>query len=374
MVGLVGTHVEANSPHYSRDKAIEAIKRIGGKYATIVNDPQLCMMCLDIGVTPIYRINRQGFMDDNAHQHFKASDYIAQANMEVPDKRVLIYLNNEPGQADIPLLNSFMIEGAKTAHDLDRVLAGYNWAYRNLNSNHYPQLKPSYDIFNYYDFFIGHHEGYDTEYSDLTKAKGEAIGRFIPYLQKGLIKHSIITEFAASKDAYNGWSTWLNPTQWSSLVEDAIQQVYSPYNIAITPFTLFEWHNGFDYINSIELQNNFTNINNVYQAKDITMPIPALGKSQLTKSPQGSVNIRSTYSTDGSILGQLTNGDIVMILELDPSNNWVHVSPSDSNKAMGWVSLQNGAVQFTLYTNNIFTDSEIVILKQAISIIENKIS
>src|SRR5690606_26599531 len=107
--GAIGIHVEANSAGYSRDIAVANARQIRGRYATVVNDPLLCLMLLDVGVTPIHRINRGGLLDDNQQQYGTTREYVRTAHTEVPDKRALLNWNNEPAHDTQRLLREGLI-------------------------------------------------------------------------------------------------------------------------------------------------------------------------------------------------------------------------------------------------------------------------
>lgn len=127
MQGTIGVHIEANAIGYSREVALTCALQIGASYAVVLNDPELCRMMLDNGITPIYRINRDGLLDDNAHQRgYSARQYVRKSFEDVGDKRAIYYLNNEPGRNDLEVLNKFMLEGIDEAVKLGIKLCAFN--------------------------------------------------------------------------------------------------------------------------------------------------------------------------------------------------------------------------------------------------------
>lgn len=259
--GAIGTHIEANSPGYSRDIAVANARQIGGKYATVVNDALLCLMLLDVGIIPIHRINRNGLLDDNAHQKgYSAREYVRTAHAEVPDKRAPISLNNEPGQNDLERLRDFMLEGIDEANKLGRKLACFNWSYGNPEPSAETVLAPVYRAIAAGGHFFCVHEGTDAQHPTLKDCYPSLIGRFLDVQKKYGFK-VLVTEFAASLDAWHGWQTWQTAQQFAKACEDTVREVYAPNGVYMTPFTLFQWKIGFDYINSDELKNAWAGIN-----------------------------------------------------------------------------------------------------------------
>ena len=69
-------------------------------------------------------------------------------------------------------------------------------------------------------------------------------------------------------------------------------------------------------------------------------------KATLTKTPGAFVNVRSQPAATGVDVGDLRVGDVVQYYPDQSSNGWVYVI-HERLLVEGWVSLQNGAVQFT---------------------------
>lgn len=362
MNGCIGVHIEANSEGYSRDRAIETARRIGGKYAVVVNDNLLCQMLLDVGITPIHRINRQGFLDDNAHQKgYSARDYVRTAAIEVPDKRCLLYLNNEPGQNDLERLRDFMLEGIDEANKLGRTLVCFNWAYGNPEPETENVLYPVYEAIDKGEHKLGAHEGTDLAHPTLASCYPFLIGRFVPVMQRygfGVI----VTEYAASKDAHHGYQTW--DSHFAESSRDTVREVYAPNNVYMTPFTTFTWQTGFAYVDDAALQSSWAETNRLYPVQEsipvpINPPTTPKVRATLTKIPtmvNGWINVRSQPdSNQPNDIGDLLLGDVCDIQDASPDNGWWYVTPITSvprpagrqAAAVGWTSKQNGAVAFT---------------------------
>lgn len=365
--GAIGIHIEANSSGYSRDIAVANARQIGGAYATVVNDPALCLMLLDVGVTPIYRINRGGLLDDNAHQRgYSAREYVRTAAAEVPDKRAIISVNNEPGQNDLERLRDFMLEAIDEANALGRTLACLNWSYGNPEPSVEYVLDPLYRAIAAGGHFYCVHEGTDEQHPTLASCVPFLIGRFLgAQLRYGF--KVLVTEFAASKDAWNGWQTW--NSNYAQVCEDAVREVYAPNGVHMTPFTAFPWKTGFDYVNSPELKAAWAQTNVRYPVKEQppvtqpTYPPPTEGgkDAALAKVPNSQYvfirqqpNPTSSGSNPSAIVGELLIGDVVQYFPDAPVGAWVYVDPQQQvvrppdrkSAAKGWVSLQNGAVEF----------------------------
>lgn len=348
----IGVHIEANAPGYSREVALMCALQMGAKYATIVNDAELCRMMVDNGIVPIYRINRDGLLDDNAHQRgYSARQYVRKAHADVPDPRCLIYVNNEPGRWDLEKLNLWMLEAIDEANKLGRKIVAYNWSYGNPEPEDADILAPSYTALAEGEHFLGVHEGFDIAHPTLASTRPYLIGRFIPVMQRFGMK-VIVTEFAASKTAYDGWQTWLLWYQWSALLEEAVKDVYHPLGIAITPFTLFKWQNGFDYVNSEELKNAIFEINRRFPMHSI-VPAPQLGgvRATLTQVPKDFINIRS--QPNGNDLGDLRVNETFLVFFDEPYGDWFYVI-REKDGLSGWVSLQEGKVKFTIISEEQF--------------------
>lgn len=270
MTAPIGIHVEANSPGYSRDQAIQVAKRVGASYATIVNDPQLCMMMLDIGVTPIHRINREGLLDDNQDQYNTTRLYIQTAAIEAPDKRVLIHWDNEPANNMPRLLDEGLI-AVDEAVRLGRTLVMLNFSYGNPEPADHELLAPLYRRMAETGMIYGCHEGTDISHPTLASCYPSLIGRFLP-IQRKYGFRVIVTEFAASKDAWNGYATW--DSNFAAVCRDTVRDVYSPNGVAMTPFTTFEWKTGFAYINDIPLQLSWAQTNKEFPLSVPPLPLP----------------------------------------------------------------------------------------------------
>lgn len=278
------------------------------------------MMLLDIGVTPIYRINRQGYLDDDGHRKgYSARDYVRQAAIDTPDRRVLISLVNEPGQNDLDVLNAFILEGVNEANALGRKLVAINWSYGNPESAAWDRLAPCAKALAAGGHYVGFHEGVDAAHPTLASCYPYLIGRFIE-AQKRFGFKVLITEWAASKDAHNGWQTWMSADQYASVTEDAVKQVYIPNGVnGVCPFSLFVWNHGFDYYQSDDLKNAFKGINvrNPVKEGQVTQPGWAThdwGKrvDNATARATANVNIRPEPNENSKpVLGVLKDGDAV---------------------------------------------------------------
>lgn len=311
MSTAIGIHVEANSAGYSRDRAIQCARNYGGEFATVVNDPMLCMMFLDIGMTPIHRINRNGLLDDNAHQRgYSARDYVRTANAEVPDKRALISLNNEPGQQDLERLRDFMLAGIDEANQLGRTLACLNWSYGNPEPSAESILAPVYRAIAAGKHYYCVHEGTDAQHPNLASCYPDLIGRFLD-VQRRYGFRVLVTEFAASKDAWNGWQTW--DSNFAEVCRDTVREVYAPNSVHMTPFTAFKWKTGFDYVDSPALQASWKETNILYPVKEqpVTQHNWGTRIDGATARCTTNINIRTAPSANAEIAGLLKNGDVV---------------------------------------------------------------
>jgi GH25 family lysozyme M1 (1,4-beta-N-acetylmuramidase) len=67
--------------------------------------------------------------------------------------------------------------------------------------------------------------------------------------------------------------------------------------------------------------------------------------AKLTKIPSDYVNVRSLPDVTGADVGDLRLGEVVTYFPNALRNGWVYIKPGTGSP--GWVSLQNGAVQFT---------------------------
>jgi hypothetical protein len=341
--GCLGAHIVANSPGYSRDIALSCAWGMGGKYAVVVNDPLLAQMMLSVGIIPLYRVKNADWDDDNAHQHFDARVYIRKLHAEAPLGAVL-YPINEPGTQDLARLNQWTLDAVDEANKLGRKVCMYNWSYRNPRPEHWDTLATSARVVAAGGHFFGAHEGYDLEFPSLSLAFPECIGRFLP-AKRRFGGNWIVTEFAASKTAHDGWSTWLTWQQWAQLVRDAVRDVYAPNGVHVTPFTAFEWMRGFDYVNAPELRTAFNEIN-VRLPVVITpsLPFPApdtLGTPQpgyVLSTSANLANVRRDPTTRvANVIGALYKNDVVSYRPQTYANegyHWTHIEAPFA----GWVS------------------------------------
>lgn len=356
--GCIGVHVVANEGGYSRDKSIECIRRIGGKYVTVVNDPLLCQMVLDLGAIPLYRVHTQDWNDDDADGHFDGRVYVRKLHAEAP-KGALLYIANEVGINNASRLNTWTLNAVDEANKLGRKVCAFNWSYQNPPDSIWDTLEPSAKAIAAGGHFFGWHEGYDPTYNTLAKAVPIAIGRF-RYCQQRFGGKHLITEFAASLDPWKGWKVWKSVDEWAALVDAAVREVYAPAGVYVTPYTLFRWREGFEYFDAPTLQDKFARTNAAYEVKEQpvtqqpTIPAPTEGGVLLTlvTIPGSWINVRPqpNSATDS---GDLLKGDVVK--GYPPVNGWVYIEPVNpvprpegrQPAVKGWVSLQNGAVVFT---------------------------
>lgn len=358
--GAIGAHIIASSPGYSRDAAVASVREIKGAYATVVNDPLLCMMLLDIGVTPIHRINRNGLLDDNQQQYGTTRLYIQTAHTEVPDKRALLNWNNEPAHDPHRLLKEGLI-AVDEAVKLGRTLVMLGYSYGNPEPEVHAILDPLYRRMAETGMIYACHEGTDKAHPTLKDCYPDLIGRFLPVQKKYGFK-VLVTEFAASLDALHGWQTWQTWQEYAKACEDTVREVYAPNGVYMTPFSLFPWQIGFDYHNSPELKQAWAGINVRYPVKEqpvtnpILIPPPTTGGvlASLTKLPGLFVNVRaqpnpaSATSNPSADVGDLALNDVVKWFPDAKQGEWVYIVPVNAPKAnAGWVSLQYGAVAFT---------------------------
>lgn len=336
MSGAIGIHVEANSEGYSRDRAVQCARNIGGGFATIVNDPQLCMMLLDVGVTPIHRINRQGLLDDNQQQYHNTREYIRTAHIEVPDKRALLYWNNEPGQMDLARLNEAALEAMDEARQLGRTLCILNWSYGNPEPAAWDAIAPAVRAAAAGGHYVGFHEGTDLQHPTLASCYPDLIGRFLKAKQRFGFQ-ALVTEFAASRDAWHGWQTW--DSDFARTCDDTVREVYAPNGVYMTPFTAFLWHEGFDYINSPALQAAWAETNRRYPVSQTINPPTSGGVPiRITGLPPGVPfrNIRTQPRSDALDVGDLNVGDLVTAYTnaLTP-DNWCYLERG-ADGVTGW--------------------------------------
>lgn len=342
LTGAIGIHVEANSSGYSRDIAVANARQIGGKYATVVNDPLLCLMLLDVGVTPIHRINRGGLLDDNQQQYGNTREYIRTAHTEVPDKRALLNWNNEPAHDTQRLLREGLV-AIDEAVKLGRTLVMLGWSYGNPEPADHDILDPLYRRMAETGMIYACHEGTDEQHPTLANCYPSLIGRFLPIQRKyGL--QVIVTEFAASKDAWNGWQTW--NSNYAAVCEDTVREVYAPNGVYMTPFTAFPWKTGFDYVNSPELKAAWKATNERYPVKEQppvtqpTVPPPEVGgiKGVIAAYPPGIVyrNIRSQPVTSATDVGDLRADEVIVAYVDALDNGWCYIERL-SDGVKGWV-------------------------------------
>ena len=365
MNGAIGVHIEANSAGYSRDIAIANTRQIGGRFATIVNDPLLCLMMLDIGVTPIHRINRGGLLDDNQQQYGTTREYIRTAHTEVPDKRALLNWNNEPAHDPIRLLREGMV-AIDEAVKLGRTLVMLGYSYGNPEPEVHDILDPLYRRMAETGMIYACHEGTDIQHPSLASCYPSLIGRFLPIQRKyGL--QVIVTEFAASKDAWNGWQTW--NSNYAKVCEDTVREVYAPHGVYMTPFTLFQWKTGFDYVNSPELKAAWAATNIRYPVKEqppVTQPgweshnwgTRIDGKAARMNT---NINVRNIPSEIGStIVGTLSDNTVILY--------WSAPYKSDTGGKYNWYKvLFNGQERYIAEVSGLRFETPPVPVEQRIS-------
>lgn len=338
--GLIGLHIVASSPGYSRDISRRNARQVGSRYSVVVNDYALCAELLADGVIPIYRVKSTDFDDDNLHQHVDARAYVRKLDFEtkaVGAGAAMLYWNNEPGNQDLPVLKREMLAAIDEANKLKRTLVMLNIAYRNWTMADWDYLADALREAVKGGHFIGVHEGYKSpEFPDLASAVPECIGRFIAPMQKYGFK-VICTEFAASLKPDYGWSAWLSVPQWLVLLRDAVREVYSKYGVPICVFTLYEWLHDFSYVNEETLKNGMAMINRDYPAKE--PQVTTTQRLKITGFPPNIAyrNIRNAAqaTSNESDIGDLRVGDVVDVT-LPPINNWAWLTrPAD--KLTGWV-------------------------------------
>jgi hypothetical protein len=309
MTNAIGIHVEANSEGYSRDRAIQCARNYGATVATVVNDALLCQMFLDIGVTPIHRINRHGLLDDNQDQYGTTRLYIQTAAIEVPDKRCFINWNNEPA-TNMPRLLREGLVAIDEAVRLGRTLVMLNFSYGNPEPADHEFLAPLYRRMAETGMIYGCHEGSDLAHPTLASCYPDRIGRFLD-VQRLYGLRVIVTEFAASLDAHNGWQTW--DSNYARVCDDTVREVYAPNGVVMTPFTAFKWKNGFDYVDSPALQASWKDTNRTYPVKDQPVTQHNWGTRIDGQAARMStnINVRALPSTGGQIVGTISDGQIV---------------------------------------------------------------
>lgn len=344
LTGCVGVHVVANEGGYSRDKSVESIRAIGGRYVTVTNDPLLCQMVLDVGAIPLYRVHTQDWNDDDADAHFDARVYARKLHAEAP-RGAHLYIANEVGTNNPERLNTWTLNAVDEANKVGRKVVAFNWSYLNPPHSIWDNLEASAKALVAGGHFFGWHEGYDLTYNTLAKAYPEAIGRF-RYCQQRFGGKHLITEFAASKTPHDGWKAWLTVEQWAALVRDAVRDVYAPHGAFVTPFTLFPWRRSFEYFDSPALQNSWAETNRLFPVKDIpvTQPIPKpTGEATPRKVTGFPPNVpfrnirKQPKATDAnSDVGDLRVGDTISVYFGTSIDDWLYVERG-SDGVEGWV-------------------------------------
>lgn len=261
---LVGPHITAFAPGYSRDNALKNTQQMNGKHVMVLNDAVLCKQLLDQGFQPIFRVKDGHWDDDNAHQHFDASLYVRMAYERLRmagAEAAYIHWNNEPGEWDLPVLKREFRAALEEANRLGVKLVALNIAYRNWTMAVWDYLADELALARLGGHFIGVHEGYHREFPDIESAVPECIGRYVESSTKYGF-NVIVTEFTWTWLPDYGWSFWLTDAAYVRLIRDAVEQVYSKTQTPICIFTLYPWMHNFDIYQHEEVKDGIRSINN----------------------------------------------------------------------------------------------------------------
>lgn len=371
--GLVGVHADGTAPGCTRDRVAALARQLKGRYAVVVNDPQLCALLASLGVKPVYRINRHGWDDDDADAHFQLSAYVTLGHHElsvwehaygIPQGTCLLYIGNELGSTQPKRLNAWSLEGIPALDASGRQAVWWNWSVQNPDLSVWWFLEPAIAQIKRRGDFIGFHEGTHWPFKTVQQAiDSQSIGGFIPYMRRYGFK-VFISEFAASKSPLEGWDAWLTAPQWVDQVFQAFTLVYDRWKIPVTPFTACPWRNtpdrdtGFDYIDDQVVRAGFARLNGEFtmtnSAPHVTPPTSGGVLATLTKIPQQFINVRDEPNGTQD-WGDLLLGDKVRYFPQAINQGWTYVEPVSpvprpegrQAASAGWVSLQGGAVVFT---------------------------
>lgn len=299
-MGLINPHFEAFKPDYNEDQVVEIALRMRASFAVIMNDAKAAKKLQDAGIIPIFRVLNAWFNDDSGHDHFDAKVYlefmVAAARAAGCDvTRMIFYYINEAGNASMPKLKEQLRLAIEAAKQLGIKLCVLNIAIWNWTLEDWEYIEDELDEVAYVGFHEGYYNGQET--LDLAEAAG-SIGRFEYVLKRFHLQgRVIITEFAGSLTAHDGWRALYkgNWQLWAQRIREAMIAFYARYNIPICLFTAYSWRRDFDYYREIEFQQKIAELNLQF----IYLEEPLM------------VNMRDLVCPSNGPLRKLNSGEIV---------------------------------------------------------------
>lgn len=254
-------HVEGNKGQ--RELATDAAKWMRMSAAVVVNDLEQARQLELAGLLVFYREKSARIDDDNSHQHIDGALHVRLLHEATKDvcPNAVLYINNEPGQWDLPTLRRETMKAIEEANRLGRIICIFNWAYGNPEPLIWEQLTDIVQMVVAGGHWIGVHEGWDVQDPGET-AYPWKIGRFLDVKAK-YGGNWIVTELTWSKNAYEGFSPTLTEEEYAAKLEWAAA-FYAYHGVIACIFTFFEWQTGFHIYNRYTLQSRIREINQKY--------------------------------------------------------------------------------------------------------------
>lgn len=351
----------------NRDNELAAMLQIGGRYALVMNDPELAAMAAGQGVQVIYRESGDAPEDEPLRQDPAA---FVQKRAEHAQAAAYIHLLNEiDPSADE---QRWSREAFKYAKSIKRRLLVGNYA-THRSREQWEFARPLLAEAAGAGYGIGIHH--------YVPPGGAAGGLEWITTRTGVGGLWFVTEFAYGRytpdgqiDPHRGWRGITNERERRAFIEKW-SAYYSAKNIALLWYCYDFWDKpnleiakaeGFGYNDLSDVLNSFRDFNKVYTVKDVTpmpdIPAPTTGgvKAKLTTIPGDYINVRAQPNPDSATsnasadVGDLLVGDVVTYYPDAKQGEWVYQTPltpvqrptGRQNAAAGWASEQGGKVTF----------------------------
>ena len=305
--------------------------KLGSSAHVVIDEPPVAKGLIDRYPEALILLRMtaiNGVRDDGIHKHITPAAFINHYASILPDKRIIIYANNEPQPADDPALIQWLLDVAKEA-----VNRGYRICLGNFSVGTPHETSPiKYDALLRYaaankgKVYIGLHEYMLQDW----QAHGNwHLGRFnfwLDYcLMAGITEPDfIITEFGYDFIDENGQrrggpihqvigefqaAGYEGQTSAARRILDAYKHHYHG-RTAIKGVCMFTWGADTDEWVKFDVSVLRPFLDYLVTYKPEPIPLPS---TMFTRIPGGALNFRLQPSTSSAVLGKLVEGDKVVL-------------------------------------------------------------